>query len=252
MLVEGPRAAEEALAAGATVRFAVTSPHSVEDLAGGDGEGRVERRGEARGRARVEAVIGGLRQGGVDVHEVDDRTLADLADTESPQGLLLVVEEPASAWRASLPDGRWLVLDAIQDPGNVGTLIRAAAAFDCAGVVALDGTADPWGTKAVRAAAGATFRVPVHVTRGRAAAEVTEALPRPILLADMGGDAASAHRGPAWSLVVGNEGAGIRPLLDAQADARVSIPMPGGVESLNAGVAGAILLYALSDTLARP
>jgi TrmH family RNA methyltransferase len=227
VLVEGPRAGDEALAAGASVRFAVTSPR-LQALGG-------------------ESVVVGLAAAGVDVHEVDDRELAELADTESPQGLLLVVEQPAPAWFPKLPDGRWLVLDALQDPGNVGTLIRAAAAFECAGVVALGGTADPWGTKAVRAAAGACFRLPIHVARGRDLGEVTAALPRPILLADMVGDVPSEQCGPRWSLVVGNEGSGIRDALGVEADARVAIPMPGGIESLNAGVAGAILLYALSQ-----
>jgi TrmH family RNA methyltransferase len=232
VLVEGPRAAGEALAAGASVRFAITSPR-LEALGG-------------------EALVLALDSRGVEVHEVDDRILADLADTESPQGLLLVVDEPAPAWHPRLPDGRWLVLDALQDPGNVGTLIRAAAAFDCAGVVALDGTADPWGTKTVRAAAGAGFRLPIHVARGRDLGEVVGALPRPILLAHMQGDAPSEHSGAHWSLVVGNEGSGVREALETEADARVAIAMPGGVESLNAGVAGAILLYVLSEPESDP
>lgn len=238
MLVEGPRAAAEVLAAGAEVRFAVTSPRL--------------------GALGADEVIDALGAAGVERHEVDDRTLAELADTEAPQGLLLVVSEPRPAWpsadparseasaAASLPSGRWLVLDALQDPGNVGTLIRAAAAFDCAGVVALDGTADPWGTKTVRASAGTVFRLPVHVTRGRDPDEVVAALVRPLLVADMDGGDPSEHAGARWSLVVGNEGAGVRSEIERACDARTSIPMPGGVESLNAGVAGAILLYALS------
>jgi len=226
VLVEGPHAAAEALAADAAVRFAIVTPR-VEQLEAGE-------------------VLAALEEAGIEVHGVEDRELAELADTESPQGLLLVVEEPSPSWPEPAA-GRWLVLDAVQDPGNVGTLIRAAAAFACAGVVALDGTADPWGSKAVRASAGAVFHLPVHVARGRAIGEVAAELPRPLLAAEMGGEDPRSRAGATWSLIVGNEGAGIRTELLEAAEARVAVPMPGGVESLNAAVAGAILLYALTD-----
>ena len=235
VLVEGPRAAGEVLAAGANVRFAIVTP-------------RMD-------APEQDTVTTALRAADVEVVVEDYDVIVELADTETPQGLILVVDQPQVAWPEpgeALPDGRWLVLDALQDPGNAGTLIRAAAAFGCEGVVALDGTADPWGTKAVRASAGAIFRLPVHVTRGRDLENVLRALPRPLVIADMGADDPSKHAGAQWSLVIGNEGAGIRPELDAVADARASIPMPGGVESLNAGVAGAILLYALSAPLLSP
>jgi len=235
VLVEGPRAAEEALAARANVRLAIAT--------------------QRREATEQETVTDALRAAGVEVVVEDYDVIVELADTETPQGLLLVVEQPDLAWPAdggALPTGRWLVLDAVQDPGNVGTLIRAAAAFGCAGVVAMDGTADPWGTKAVRASAGAIFRLPVHVTRGRDFDGVIDALARPLVLADMGGGDPATHAGAHWSLVVGNEGAGIRDEITRVADARASIPMPGGVESLNAGVAGAILLYALSAPLLSP
>jgi len=235
VLVEGPRAAAEALAAGANVRFAIATP-------------RMD-------APEQETITNALRAADIEVVVEDYDVVVELADTETPQGLLLVVEQPELQWPSGghgLPEGRWLVLDALQDPGNVGTLIRAAAAFDCAGVLALDGTADPWGTKAVRASAGAIFRLPVHATRGMEVEAVIDALPRPLVVADMGADDPSRHAGARWSLVIGNEGAGIRSELDRAADARASIPMPGGVESLNAGVAGAILLYALSAPLLTP
>lgn len=232
VLVEGPRAVSEVVDAGAVVRFALTSP-------------RIEALG-------AESVLARLSDAGAPREEVSDAEMRDLADTEAPQGLLTVVEQPEVEWPepAALGEGappeRWLVLDALQDPGNVGTLVRAAAAFACAGVLALDGTADPWGTRAVRASAGAVFRLPIHTSRGRGLAEVLDTLPHPILAAEMGGDAPGEHTGARWSLIVGNEGAGIRPALLDAADRRVAVPMPGGIESLNAGVAGAILLYALT------
>jgi TrmH family RNA methyltransferase len=228
VLVEGPHAIEEALDADATLRFVLPSP-------------RVEAPTSGSLLARLDAA-------NVERIEVPEDEMRELADTETPQGLLAVVAEPALAWPddGRLPEGRWLVLDALQDPGNVGTLIRAAAAFGCAGVVAMEGTADPWGTRAVRASAGTLFRLPVHVVRGRDFDDVIGALPHPVLAAEMGGGDPRARTGEAWSLIVGNEGAGIRRDLLDVADARVAVPMPGGVESLNAGVAGAILLYALT------
>jgi TrmH family RNA methyltransferase len=128
----------------------------------------------------------------------------------------------------------------------VGTLVRAAAAFGVAAVLVLDGTADPFNAKAVRAAAGAIFRVPVL----RAPWERIEGDLRargPVLVADMGGqDVAAARPRGSWALVVGSEAAGPRPAARAAATDTLAIPMRAGIESLNAAVAGAVLLYALT------
>ena len=225
-LVEGVRAAAEALAAGAHARFAVVSER-LGDLAGG-----------AALRARLE-------DAGVETVEVPHEELAALSDTEASQGVLLVCPEPDDG--AGLPpSGPLLVLDGLQDPGNVGTLVRAAAAFGAAAVVVLDGTVDPFNPKAVRAAAGALFRVPVvRMAWERAETELRDR--GPLLIADMlGRDAAGAHPAASWSLVVGSEAAGARAAARAAATDTVAVPMRGGIESLNAGVAGAILLYVLT------
>lgn len=228
VLVEGVRAAAEALDAGADVRFAVASP-------------RLDRAPEG---AALRLALGAA---GVDVDEVEDDELAGLADTEHPQGVLLVCAEPRPGNEVLRPGGRYLVLDAVQDPGNVGTLIRAATAFALDGVLVLDGTADPWSPKAVRASVGMAFRPHVLLRSAEEVLELLHGNSLPILVADAGGDdVASAARGGGWALVVANEGAGPRPELRRSAAATVRIPMPGPAESLNAGVAGAILLYALT------
>jgi TrmH family RNA methyltransferase len=128
----------------------------------------------------------------------------------------------------------------------VGTLVRAAAAFGMEGVIALDGTVDPFNPKAVRAAAGALFRAPVvRMPWERAEAELRAR--GPLLVADMAGRAVGGVRpSGSWTLVVGSEASGPRPAVRAAATDTVAIPMRGGVESLNAGIAGAILLYALT------
>lgn len=228
VLVEGIRSVREALDAGAEPLFAVTSPR-LDTLAWG-----------AALRARVAEVVG-------EVAAVDDAELTGLADTDHPQGVLLVCAQPA--WDpARLGDGsRWLVVDAVQDPGNVGTLVRAATAFALDGVLALDGTADPWGPKAVRASAGTVFRMPVTQLRVEEALALLDAAGVPLVVADArGADVASVPPAERWALAVGNEGAGPRESLRAAAARTVRIPMPGPAESLNAGVAGAILLYALT------
>lgn len=228
VLAEGIRVAREALDAGAEIAFAVVSPRAA--ALGGD------------------AVVARLRSGGVEVAEVDDGELAALADTEAPQGLLLVCREPApelSALLASRP--RLLLLDGIQDPGNAGTLVRSAAAFGLEGVVALDGTVDPWNPKAVRAAAGTVFRLPVVTAAWAMVGPALAEAGVPLWVADAGGGPVPEAPPPRpWALVVGSEGSGARPEVLAAAGRRVSVPMPGGTESLNAGVAGAILLFALT------
>jgi len=228
VLVEGIRAAAEALDAGARASFAVASPR-LSALDGG---------------AELLAALG---RRGVEVADVDDAALTRLSDTEHPQGVLLVCRQPEAPPDLVRPGARLLVLDGIQDPGNVGTLVRAASAFAVDGVVALDGTADPWGAKTVRASAGMAFRRPLlQATAGQALEALRDAAV-PVLVADASGtDVERVSPGPGWALVVGNEGAGPRPEVREAAAATVRIPMPGGAESLNAGVAGSILLYALT------
>jgi TrmH family RNA methyltransferase len=233
VLVEGVRAVREALAGGATPRFAVTSP-ALESLEDG---------------AAARAALAGS---GVEVHPVDDRELSGLSETEHPQGVLLVCVEPAADEGVVHAGGRYLVLDAVQDPGNVGTLVRTATAFALDAVLVLDGTADPWGAKAVRASAGMVFRRPLLQRDAEAALALLHRAGVPLLVADMAGsDIADAVTSDGWALLVANEGAGPRETLRDAADRLVRVPMPGPAESLNAGVAGALLLYALTRETMR-
>jgi TrmH family RNA methyltransferase len=225
VLVEGIRGVEEALAGGAVPRFAVVSPKLSTSAAG-------------------EALAPSLAS--VDVEHVTDDELAALSDAQTTQGVLLVCREPDGSL-TRLSRGRVLVLDGVQDPGNAGTLIRAAVAFGLDAVVFLDGTVDPWGAKTVRASAGMAFRCPV-LSGG--AEELLERLTEsaiPLYVADAGGQDADAFRGAdAFALVVGNEGRGVRGVLVDVADAVVAIPMSGPAESLNVGVAGSLLMHVLT------
>lgn len=238
VLVEGVRAVTEALRAGAAAHLLLVSP---------------------RGReVWTPSLQGAVANAGVPVDEVTDEEMARVAGTETPQGVLLVAAEPPLSLEASLagPGGRILVLDGVRDPGNVGTLIRVAAAFACSAVAALDGTADPWGSRAVRAAVGTTFRLPVLQVGWEEAEEWlagTGARGRALWVADAGGRPVGGPEDDrsAWALAVGSEAAGCRPEVASAASGAVGVPMPGGVESLNVGVAGAILLYELTRELTR-
>ncbi len=236
VLVEGVRCVREALAAEVKVRFLARSPRLLKTEAGRTLADDISARGLA-------------------VDEVADDDLERMADTEHPQGVLLVCEEPkgelappsASATGTGVSGGPILLLDAIQDPGNLGTLIRAARAFGVSTVVALDGSVDPWNAKAVRASAGASFHVPVVRAPWSEVAPWLESHRVQVLAADPDGrDVSQVEPTTPWALAVGNEGAGLRSEIVASASSKVAIPMGADADSLNAGVAGSILLYVLT------
>ncbi len=229
-VIEGVRAVNEALEAGLGMHRAVVSP-KLDGVKGGH------------------ALRTALNARSVPVSEVADRMLRTLSDTENPQGVLVVGAEPAVPLARLRPEDGVLALDGLQDPGNVGTLIRSAHAFGCGGVVALEGTADPWGAKAVRASAGSLFHLPVarsSTAEFLAWARATEPGVR-LLAARVGAEPARPQDGP-WALIVGSEGQGIGTALLAAAQDVVSIPMRGGSESLNAAVAGSLLLHQLTPS----
>jgi TrmH family RNA methyltransferase len=184
------------------------------------------------------------------VRVVAERTMRDVARTETPQGVLAVARIP-DAPLGSLPDDRRgvaLVLDGVQDPGNAGTLVRTAEALGAGGVVALEGTVDVWSPKVVRAAAGALFRLPVVRADTGAFSAWARGRGATIYAADAGGEDVRAvepgDTGPTL-LVVGNEGAGVGEHIRAAASKLLAVPQRPGAESLNVAAAGAILLWEL-------
>jgi len=145
-----------------------------------------------------------------------------------------------------------VVMAGAQDPGNVGTIARSAEAFGATGVVTTRGSADPWSPKALRASAGSGLRVPVLrgmaipvlLAQLRVAGVKIVAASSHAAAADAGGaDDAVADLREAVAIFIGNEGAGLPREIENVADARISIPMSAGVESLNAGVAASVVLY---------
>ena len=170
--------------------------------------------------------------------------------TETPQPVAALVEPPEWIWADGLGDGQdsnplIVVLAGIQDPGNLGTILRSAEAFGANSVVCLPGTANAWNPKAVRASAGSVFRVPVlYADENEALDHLREAGIRVLTTTIQGAQPADlVDLGEPVALLIGNEGNGVPVELAARADGAITIPCPGPVESLNAAVATSILLY---------
>jgi TrmH family RNA methyltransferase len=198
--------------------------------------------------ATEQRVVDRLRRAGAQIVEVSGGVLNALSPVNAPTGVVASAQRPSPAGTSILSPAPALVLAAagLQDPGNAGAIIRSAAAAGATGVVLDETSADPWGWKALRASMGSAFHVPVLRTRmlgsllkdWRAAGlRIAATVPRdglPMYQVDFR---------PPTAVLMGSEGAGLPPdILDA-ADVRVSIPMRGGIESLNAAVAAAVLLY---------
>jgi TrmH family RNA methyltransferase len=228
-LAEGVRLLEEALAAGVTITGAAVGP----------GLEATE-----RGRALKAALAGR----GVPLEELDDRALEALADTDHPQGIVAVVEpKPWGFADLTTHDSRptTLVLDGVQDPGNVGAILRSALALGAAGVVALPGTAELLNPKVLRGSMGAAFKLPnFHATDDEFGAWTRKGKVTLWTTAMDGTDIRKVTRsaGP-LALLLGNEGAGVRAELSATASERVAIPIAPKAESLNVAAAAAILLW---------
>lgn len=233
-VLEGVRLAREAVDAGLGVEVVLCA----DSLAA-----------EERGRA----VLRALAATGARTVRVPDALLERLADTVTPQGLLAAfriprarLEDLSLAPAPGAPAAPLLVADGLQDPGNLGTLLRSAHAFGSAGAVVTGAAADPWAPKVVRAAMGSLFRLPVAVEPDNGA--VADWLRRHgvrVLTADPRGALLPWEvdwTGPV-AVVIGSEARGPSPELDRLAAVRVRIPMPGGTESLNAAIAGSLLLY---------
>ena len=242
--VEGVRLVEEALGSGCRVETVLFSE---------SGE---------RHRERLAPLIG-RQEMAFSVLKTTDRLFEGIADTEHPQGVAALVE-PRKVEIADLLATRegacsplLVVLAGVQDPGNVGTILRTAAAFGATGAVTTatgqGGTASPFSPKALRASAGAVLHLPVLAGISLTILLTQLKVNGIHALASSVHDEAKAGSAPIspwevdWcqpiALLVGNEGAGLPEEIIHAAAARIHIPMAGGVESLNAAAAAAVLFY---------
>jgi RNA methyltransferase, TrmH family len=234
-LLEGPHLAAEALAAGLALETVLATP---EFLSGPEG------RSLARSLA-AEPVV------------VEPGILEELCDADSPRGVLAVVRLPRPGVEA-LPvaaGAAYLYLDRLQDPGNLGALARVAEAAGVAGLALSPGTVHPNHPRALRASAGSLLRLPVAVGAepGDLDRRLEKAAPRWAALVPRDGSALyDAPLSGTLILAVGAEGPGLSPELSARAALRLTIPTEPPVESLNATVAAALVLFEIRRRARRP
>ena len=228
-VVEGVRAVEELVRSQIRVQGVITAP---------------QLDGAPRGQALRQAIA----SHGVETANVTEAEFRTAAETESPQGVLAIAEIPSHSL-SSFADRdrlRLLVLDGVQDPGNVGTILRTAAALGADATVALPGTVDLWNAKVVRGAMGASFHHPALHSSFEDLTAFLDAEKVELWGADTGGEPVESASPPQrLALAVGNEGAGLSSTVRERMTRVVSLPISGAVESLNVAVAAGILLYQL-------
>ena len=228
-VAEGVRSVEELVRSGLTIRGTLVAP-------------------QLATAPRGQALRKSLDDSGIEVAEVSEKDFRSAAETESPQGVIAIGEIPArSLDTLEIAAGcRLLLLDGVQDPGNVGTILRTAAALGATATIALPGTVDLWNPKVIRSSMGAQFRHPAfHAAQD----DVLMFLDRSKIVlwaADASGSTLDrAGAPPRLAIAVGNEGSGLSEAIRAKAQRTVSLPISAGVESLNVAVAAGIILYEL-------
>lgn len=199
--------------------------------------------------ARVQRLIEASSASGAQCFPAADSVLKSLSDTVQTQGVIAIAERPAVLDLGHLPIGETpliVALDSVQDPGNVGTILRTAEAAGAAAVVALPGTADAFAPKVLRSAMGSAFRLPILSGIG-ADALFAWAAERSLVTVAADGSAEQTHTSFDWQrptlLIMGNEARGVSPALLERCGSRVRIPMQAPVESLNVAAAAAVLLF---------
>lgn len=216
---EGPKLLAEALRAGAALEAVVTAQGV--DLPGLDGLRRAE---------------------------VPADLLNSLCDTRTPQGVLFLARMPDLTPPERLEGGRWLVLDGLQDPGNVGTIWRTADALGADGLLLVNSCADPFSPKTVRATMGACFRLPVYEVEAAALPGLLKRSGLALYAAALREDTVDIRtvKLSRCAVVIGSEGQGVSQELLELSEKTVKIPMRERCESLNAAVAAAVILWEMA------
>lgn len=179
---------------------------------------------------------------------VSEDILLDLADSQTPQGIVAVLQKE-EVGQADFRQGKFLFLEDVQDPGNVGTIIRTADAAGFTGVIVSDKSADIYSLKTLRSMQGSHFHLPIYRMSSQRLLEEAKKAGIPVLATTLSKDSVDYRELPPienFVLVMGNEGQGISSLMAESADQLVHISMKGKAESLNVAVAAGILIFHLS------
>ncbi len=181
------------------------------------------------------------------IYIIEENIFNELADTVNPQGIIAIVDEPVYDKNLFLKKKkRILVLDRVQDPGNMGTLIRTALAADFDGIISLKGSVDIFNLKVLRSTMGAIFNIPIiYNVSLEELKELLNDSSYKIISTDLNAKKYYYQLNYNFPLllVIGNEARGVSYKLNEMADIAIKIPLPGNIESLNAAISGGILMY---------
>lgn len=196
-----------------------------------------------RGRKLIESLV----DKGIRYHEVSDKLFNSIADTVSSQGIMAIapMAETESLTELETLPTLSLVLDRIQDPGNLGTIIRTADAAGIKDIILVKGTTDPYASKVLRSTMGSIFDVRLHFMETDDVIHLMKESGIRLIVTALGGELYHYELpvSDPLTLVIGNEGSGVSDAFLDSADERIKIPIYGGAESLNASVAAGIVLY---------
>ena len=228
MLCEGEKMLQEAVASGAQIKTLLVRAGREDCLPDG--------------------LTNRLGQAGAALYTAPDALFCQASGVETPQNVIFSCAQPR--WTADALDGKEqvLLLDGLQDPGNLGTILRTAEAFALGAVVLCEGCADPFSPKVVRSTMGAVFRLPCVQLGLQEAVGCLHGAGLPVYATALHADSVPLAQVPLGraAVIIGSEGRGVTPAALALSDKRVIIPMAGRAESLNAGVAAAIVIYEMT------
>lgn len=195
-------------------------------------------------------ILEALRKTGAETTELSDSLANYIADTENPQGVFCVCRMPQNTMPPIDPQGRYLALENVRDPGNLGTIIRTAEAFGLDALLLSEGCCDVYNPKVLRGSMGGVLRLPIAAVGELPQAIASwnaQGLRTLACVADRTAQSVtSAQLGKGCVCLIGNEANGLTAEAQAASTARVTIPMGGRAESLNAAVAACIVLWELN------
>lgn len=196
-------------------------------------------------------LLGAVLEGsGACVHMVKRRVMESLTQTNTPQWVAATVRTPNTSAPDYYPEGLIVALDSIQDPGNVGAVVRTADAMGAAGVLLGEGCADPFAPKPVRASAGSVYHLPIWEGRLETQLDRLSGSGYTLVCGHLQGESSLPRIGRSCALIIGNEGSGVSDSVAAKC-VKYRLPMYGLAESLNVSVAAGIMIYELARQMRR-